>query len=81
MEFAKSNPELFSKENGERSGKTEGIIGMAKTNTILDRRPSRRGWREFVRICGLTFLAYAFAALIRVQHGVTENIGNLTYVT
>jgi len=81
MDYTKLNPIKASRETGERSGKTEGIIGTVKTGNILDRRPSRRGWKEFVRVCGLTFLAYAFAALIRVQHGVVEKIGNLTYIT
>jgi len=72
--------EMIREEMGERSGKTEGCIGRMKTCTILDRRPARRGWKEIERICGLTFLAHAFAALICLQHGVTENLGNITYI-
>jgi hypothetical protein len=72
--------EMIGEEMGERSGKTEGCIGRMKTCTILDRRPARRGWKEIERICGLTFLAHAFAALICLQHGVTENLGNITYI-
>lgn len=80
MIYAENNPELAKKETGERSNKTEGFFSVTKDTTILDSRPRRRGWKEFVRRCGLSMLAHLFAALIRTQHGMTTALGCVTYI-
>lgn len=81
MEFIENNPELAKKEIGERSNKTEGFFSVTKGTTILDSRPRKRGWKEFVRRCGLSMLGHIFAALIRIQHGVITALGCVTYIT
>lgn len=81
MLYAKNNPELAKKETGERSNKTEGFFSVTKGTTILDSRPRRRGWKEFVRRCGISMLSHLFAALIRIQHGVKTALGCVTYIT
>lgn len=81
MEFTEQHPEEARKETGERSGKTEGFFSVTKGTTLLDGRPRRRGWREFLRRCGLSMLAHLFAALIRLQHGVVRKLGCLTHIT
>lgn len=80
MTYAENNPELAKKETGERSNKTEGFFSVTKNTTILDSRPRKRGWKEFVRRCGISMLAHLFAALIRIQHGVTTTLGCVTYI-
>ena len=81
MERAAKDPEEIAKECGERSGKTEGIMGVAKKETILDRRLPRRGFRAFVWVLGISIMAFAFAALIRLQNGFFDHLGSLTYIT
>jgi len=81
MKYIDENPELAKKETGERSNKTEGFFSVTKNSTILDSRPRRRGWKEFVRRCGFSMLAHVFAALIRIQHGVKTTLGCVTYLT
>lgn len=80
MIYTENNPELAKKETSERSNKTEGFFSVTKNTTILDSRPRRRGWKEFVRRCGLSMLAHLFAALIRIQHGVKTALGCVTYL-
>lgn len=81
MKYIDEHPELSKKETGERSNKTEGFFSVTKNSTILDSRPRRRGWKEFVRRCGFSMLAHVFAALIRIQHGVKIALGCVTYLT
>jgi hypothetical protein len=81
MKYIDENPELAKKETGERSNKTEGFFSVTKNSTILDSRPRKRGWKEFVRRCGFSMLAHVFAALIRIQHGVKTALGCVTYLT
>ncbi len=81
MGYIDEHPELAKKETGERSNKTEGFFSVTKNSTILDSRPRRRGWKEFVRRCGFSMLAHVFAALIRIQHGVKTALGCVTYLT
>jgi len=81
MEYVQNHPEEAKKETGERSNKTEGFFSLTKGTTILDSRPRKRGWREFVRRCGISMLAHAFAALIRIQHGIKTALGCVTYIT
>ena len=73
--------EQSKKEYGERSGKTEGQFAVAKHSTLLDARLAKRGFAAFNRLCDITYLAGAFAALIRVQHNVFDHLGCLTYIT
>jgi hypothetical protein len=80
MIYAKNNPKLTKKETGERSNKTEGFFSVTKGTTILDSRPRKRGWKEFLRRCGISMLAHLFAALIRIQHGITTALGCVTYL-
>jgi hypothetical protein len=80
MERAAKDPEEIAKECGERSGKTEGIMGVAKKETILDRRLPRRGFRAFVWVLGISMMSFAFAALIRLQNGFFDHLGSLTYI-
>jgi hypothetical protein len=81
MDYVKTHPKVAKKETGERSCKTEGFFSVTKGTTILDSRPRKRGWKEFVRRCGLSMLAHIFAALIRIQNGVTTALGCVTYIT
>jgi len=81
MAYAEKNPKAAKKETGERSCKTEGFFSVTKGTTILDARPRKRGWMEFLRRCGWSMLAHVFAALIRIQHGVTTALGCVTYIT
>ncbi len=80
MTYTENNPELAKKETSERSNKTEGFYSVTKDTTILDSRPRKRGWKEFVRRCGISMLAHLFTALIRIQHGVTVALGCVTYI-
>jgi len=81
MEYTEKNPEEARKETSERSNKTEGFFSVTKNTTILDSRPRKRGWKEFLRRCGISMLAHIFAALIRIQHGIKTALGCLTYIT
>lgn len=81
MAMDEEDHEQSRKEYGERSGKTEGQFAVAKHSTLLDARLTRRGFAAFVRLCDITYLAGAFAALIRVQHSVFDHLGCLTYIT
>lgn len=75
------HPEGYMDICNERGGKMEGDIGRMKLTTLLDDHPGRRGWKQFLLRAGMTMLSLAFAALIRVQNGVTNNLTNITYIT
>jgi hypothetical protein len=75
-----NDPEGYLASCNERSGKTEGLIGTTKVQTLLDSRLPQRGWNAFRFICDLCMISYAFAVLIRLQHGDTARLGNLTYI-
>ena len=75
-----SDPDGYTELCNERSAKVEGMNGWLKTQTNLDSRLPRRGWNAFVRHVVLSMLGPVFAAFIRLQHGVTENISNITYI-
>jgi len=81
MKENETHPDIIASEMGERSGKTEGAIAQCKLKGLLAFRLRRRGWNAFVRMCNLSMLASAFAALIRVQRGIRASLGNLTYIT
>ena len=59
----------------------EGFFGRVKNTTLLDGRPTKRGWKGFLFQVGTAMLTLVFAALIRVQNGVTSHLTNVTYVT
>ena len=67
-----SDPESYISRCNERSAKVEGMNAILKTQTMLDSRLPRRGWKAFVRHCVLSLLAPVFAAFIRIQNGVTR---------
>jgi hypothetical protein len=75
------NPEGYDEKCNERGSHMEGFFGRVKTTTILDDHPGRRGWKGFVMRAGLSMLALVFAALIRVQNGVIDQLTNVTYIT
>jgi len=75
------HPEGYLDLCNERGGRMEGDIGRMKLTTLLDDHPGRRGWRQFLLRAGMTMLSLAFAALIRMQNGVTNNLTNITYIT
>ncbi len=81
MAMDEEDHEQSSKDYGERSGKTEGQFAVAKHSMLLDARLTRRDFAAFVRLCDITYLAGAFAALIRMQHSVFYHPGCLTYIT
>jgi hypothetical protein len=62
----------------ERGSKMEGFYGTAKCHTVLGRRPPKRGKESMRFILDLAMLAFVFAALIRVQNGVFDNLGNVS---
>ncbi len=70
----------YRKKCNERSAKMEGSNGYLKNVAGLCDRFRRRGWRAFLMKIGLTLLSIMFAALIRLQNGITKNLGNVTYV-
>jgi hypothetical protein len=79
MAEREENPEGYDEKCNERSSHMEGFFGRVKTTTILDDHPGRRGWKGFVLRVGLSMLALVFAALIRVQNGVLDQLTNVTY--
>ena len=81
MAMDEENHEQSKRDYGERSGKTEGQFAVAKHSTLLDARLAKRGFDAFRRLCDITYLSGAFAALIRVQHNAFGHLGCLTYIT
>ena len=81
MECYSDDPDQYLSACNERSGKTEGMMGIAKTETALDKRLPCRGWNAFQFTANVSMLAFAFAALIRAQNGDQYRLGNLTYIT
>jgi hypothetical protein len=81
MNEFKNNPKEYLSKCAERSGKTEGMISVIKLETALDTRLPKRGWDAFVFIAGISMLAFAFAALIKLQNGTLTHLGSLTYIT
>jgi len=75
------HPEGYEEICHQRGSHMEGNIGRVKLTTLLDDHPGRRGWKQFLLRAGMTILALAFAALIRVQNGVFEHLTNITYIT
>ncbi|MEW5760933.1 MAG: hypothetical protein AB1779_09225 [Candidatus Thermoplasmatota archaeon] len=81
MQSATKSPDEWKKKCNERNAKMEGLIGTLKTQTNLDGHKKRRGWKEFVKRVAFAMLSIVFAALIRVQNGVYQNIGSIAYIT
>ena len=70
--------ELHDESYKERGSKMEGFYGTAKCHTVLGRRPPKRGKEGMRFILDMAMLAFVFAALIRVQNGVFDNLGNVS---
>jgi hypothetical protein len=81
IEAYNADPDLYLDVYHERSGKTEGFMSTVKTQTVLGSRLPRRGWKAFQFAVDLSMLAFAFAALIRVQNNDTTRLGNLTFIS
>jgi len=81
MRRAEHESEKMKKECGERSSKTEGFMSVIKKETILGRKLPRRGFKAFTWVLGVSLMTFLFAALIRLQNGVFNHLGNLTYIT
>jgi hypothetical protein len=75
------HPEGYLEIVNKRGSLMEGNNGRVKLTTLLDDHPGRRGWKQFLLRSGMTILALAFAALIRVQNGVYKHLTNITYIT
>ena len=69
--------ELHDESFKERSSKMEGFYGTVKCHTVLGRRPPKRGKESMRFVLDLAMLSLVFAALIRVQNGVFDNLGNV----
>jgi hypothetical protein len=78
MEIAHTSE--YRRKCNERSSKMEGSNGYMKNVAGLCDRFRRRGWRAFLIRVGFTVLSLLFAALTRLQNGITKNLGNVTYV-
>jgi len=70
--------ELHDESYKERGSKMEGFYGTVKCHTVLGRRPPKRGKESMRFVLDMAMLALVFAALIRVQNGVFENLGNVS---
>ena len=81
MEQAESDSEEYKKKCKKRSSHMEGFFGRVKNTTLLDDRPCKRGWKGFLFRAGTAMLTLVFAALIRVQNGITCHLTNVTYIT
>ena len=73
------HPEAYSEICNTRS-RIEGEYGRLKLTAGFDDHLGRRGWKQFLFHVGKTMLGIVFAALIRVQHQVFDNLGNVTYI-
>jgi len=73
--------EEYQKKCKKRSSRMEGFFGRIKNTTLLDDRPCKRGWKGFLFRAGTAMLTLVFAALIRVQNGIYEDLTNVTYIT
>ena len=69
--------ELHNESYKERRVKMEGFYGTVKCHTALGHRPPKRGKEGMKFVLDLAMLAFVFAALIRVQNDVFDNLGNL----
>lgn len=72
--------EEYKRKCKKRSSYMEGFFGRVKNTTLLDDRPTKRGWKGFLFRAGTAMLTLIFAALIRVQNGITYHLTNVTYI-
>jgi len=75
-----SDSKEYKNKCRKRSSNMEGFFGRVKTTTLLDDRPCKRGWIGFLFRAGSSMLTLVFAALIRVQNGITNHLTNVTYL-
>jgi hypothetical protein len=81
MVESKEKPKDYKAKCNKRGARMEGFFGRVKNTTLLDDRPCKRGWKGFLFRVGSSMLTLVFAALIRVQNGITSHLTNVTYVT
>jgi len=73
--------EEYQEKCRKRSSYMEGFFGRVKNTTLLDDRPTKRGWKGFLFRVGTAMLTLVLAALIRAQNGIYRNFTNVTYIT
>jgi len=81
MNESKEKPKDYKKKCNMRGARMEGFFGRVKNTTLLDDRPCKRGWKGLLFQVGMSMLTLVFAALIRVQNGITSHLTNVTYIT
>lgn len=81
MMESKEKPKDYKEKCNERGARMEGFFGRVKNTTLLDDRPCKRGWKGFLFRVGTSMLTLVFAALTRVQNGITSHLTNVTYIT
>ena len=81
MTEAKEKPKDYKEKCNKRGARMEGFFGRVKNTTLLDDRPMKRGWKGFLFRIETSMLALVFAALTRVQNGITCHLTNVTYIT
>ncbi len=81
MMESKEKPKDYKKKCNMRGARMEGFFGRVKNTTLLDDRPCKRGWNGFLFRVGTSMLTLVFAALTRVQNGITSHLTNVTYIT
>jgi len=81
MTESKEKQKDYKEKCNKRGARMEGFFGRVKNTTLLDDRPCKRGWKGFLFRAGAAMLTLVFAALVRVQNGVTSHLTNVTYIT
>jgi len=81
MTESKEKPKDYKEKCNKRGARMEGFFGRVKNTTLLDDRPMKRGWKRFLFRVGTSMLSLVFAALVRVQNGVTSHLTNVIYIT
>ena len=81
MMESKEKPKDYTGKCNKRGARMEGFFGRVKNTTLLDDRPCKRGWKGLLFRVGTSMLTLVFAALIRVQNGITSHLTNVTYIT
>jgi len=78
---SKEKQKEYKKICNKRGARMEGFFGRVKNTTLLDDRPMKRGWKGVLFRIEASMLSLVFAALIRVQNGITSHLTNVTYIT
>jgi len=81
MMESKEKPKDYKAKCNKRGARMEGFFGRVKNTTLLDDRPCKRGWKGLLFRVGTSMLTLVFAALTRVQNGITSHLTNVTYIT